>query len=94
MIASDPRERGNPTKSLRGLSPWQPQEFPRFARDKASVFFLPRNDMATQSRRGERTDFQENLLQLFEAREYAKLGFDEKDFAPPRDFWNHSPPCF
>ena len=43
VIASDRRERtctpkcvtarrrGNPTKSLRGRSPWQSQEFPRFA---------------------------------------------------------------
>ncbi len=37
VIASDRRERGNPTKSLRGRSPWQSQEFPRSARDRASV---------------------------------------------------------
>jgi len=30
-------DRGNPTKSLRGRSPWQAQEFPLYARDKASL---------------------------------------------------------
>jgi hypothetical protein len=53
VIASDRRERGNPTKSLRGRSPWQSQEFPRFARDKASVVSPPRNDITTQSLKGE-----------------------------------------
>jgi hypothetical protein len=29
-------KRSNPTKSLRGQSPWQSQEFLRYAQDKAS----------------------------------------------------------
>jgi hypothetical protein len=36
----------------------------------------------------------ETSLRLFAEGECAKLGFDEKDFPPPRDFWNHSPHCF
>ena len=59
-----------------------------------SVVLLLRNDMTAQSRRGEGTDFQEIQLRLFEGREYAKLGFDEKDLSPPWDFWNHSSLCF
>jgi hypothetical protein len=47
------RRRGNPTKPLRGQSPWQSHEFLRFAQDKASVVSLPRNDIMTQSLEGE-----------------------------------------
>ena len=41
------RRRGNPAKPLRGRSPWQSQEFLRFAQGKASSscnFGTPRND--------------------------------------------------
>ena len=34
----------------------------------------------------------ENLYQLSDSHEYAKLGIDEKDFSHSWDFWNHPPP--
>jgi hypothetical protein len=34
----------------------------------------------------------ENLFQLFEGHEYAKLGADEKNRSHSWDFWNHSYP--
>ena len=37
-------------------------------------------------------DTHENLYQLFEGREYAKLGIYEKDLSHSWDFWNRPSP--
>jgi tetratricopeptide (TPR) repeat protein len=59
------RRRGNPTKSLRGHSPWQSQEIPRFARnDTLYQFASPRIRYGARNRSAPRNDRLRNAFAI------------------------------